>query len=74
MKYLKSDFNDPSVRQLHVLLFNDLHIGSEAADINHLNTAEYEKRGGYEESIPSQVYLQLSDRKSDKGIDMKWIR
>jgi hypothetical protein len=39
-----------------------------------LNTAEYAKRGGYEESFPSLAYLQLSGKKTSKGIDVKWIR
>lgn len=39
-----------------------------------LNTAEYAKRGGFEESFPSQACLVLSGRKSNKEIDVRWIR
>ncbi|SEA80332.1 hypothetical protein [Paenibacillus sp. 276b] len=173
MKYLKSGFTAPSVKNLNVLLLNDLHIGSEAADIRLLNraidfaktnehnirillngdyiegviklskggiyiqymyprepiylvmdklepvkplnvtycgrwhkefskpikrfaidpynglvrekkrwlvcrntivnTAEYAVRDGFEESFPSQAHLTLSGKKSNKGIDVKWI-
>ncbi|SEL28924.1 hypothetical protein [Paenibacillus sp. OK003] len=174
MKYLKSGFNAPLVKNLNVLLLNDSHIGPEAADIRLLdraidfaktnehnirnllngdyiegviklgkggiyiqymyprepiyfvmdklepvkplnvtycrhwhkefskpikrsaidtyngllvreekpwlvcrntivNTAEYAERDGFEESFPSQAHLTLSGKKSNKGIDVKWI-
>jgi hypothetical protein len=39
-----------------------------------LNTAEYAKRGGYEESYPSQAVVTLSGTRSSKGIEVNWIR
>lgn len=39
-----------------------------------LNTEKYAKRGGYEESYPSQAYLILSGRPHSKGIEVDWIR
>ena len=38
-----------------------------------VHTEEYARRGGYEESFPSQAYLTLSGRKGKKGIDVNWI-
>jgi hypothetical protein len=39
-----------------------------------VNTAEYAKRGGYEESFPSQAVLTLSSRNRIKDIGVSWIR
>ncbi|WP_434750839.1 hypothetical protein [Paenibacillus amylolyticus] len=39
MKYLRSGFTDTSVKNLNVLLYNNLHIGSEAVDIRLLDRA-----------------------------------
>ncbi|ALA07146.1 putative metal-dependent hydrolase [Brevibacillus phage SecTim467] len=39
-----------------------------------LNTAEYAKRGGFEESFPSQAYLTLSGKRNHKEIDVRWLR
>jgi hypothetical protein len=39
-----------------------------------LNTAEYAKRGGYEESFPSQAVLKLSGKPSAQGVEVEWIR
>lgn len=39
-----------------------------------LNTAEYAKRGGFEESFPSQALVTLSGVPRNKGIDVNWIR
>lgn len=38
-----------------------------------VNTAEYLARDGFEESFPSRAHLTLSVKKSNKGIDEKWI-
>lgn len=39
-----------------------------------LDTAEYAKRGGFEESFPSQAYLTLSGNRNNKNIEINWIR
>lgn len=39
-----------------------------------VDTAEYAKRGGYEESFPSQAFLTLSGNRNKKNIDVQWIR
>ncbi len=39
MEMIQSDFKDPSVNKLNVLLLNDLHIGAESADISLLDKA-----------------------------------
>lgn len=39
-----------------------------------LNTAEYAKRGGFEESYPSQAIITLSGEKYNKNVDISWMR